>query len=147
MSLHIWCLQDPRKPSSCATFMLNSHWGTSATVKQKKVLGLCTQGHFSRVHLGNPVDRGLPGFSVREGGSPGKNTRAYWPILFAIAFWSTIFPAHLAANSPEYLVLPEPLRPKQLPHLHTWPSQGQTQVLQGSLRSKPQRTTHLQRWK
>ena len=34
--------------------------------------------------------------------------------------------------TPEYLVLPEPLRPKQLHHLHTWPSQGQTQVLQGS---------------
>ena len=27
-------------------------------------------------------------------------------------------------------------------HYHTWPSQGQTQVLHGSLRSKPQWTTH-----
>jgi len=33
-------------------------------------------------------------------------------------------------------VLPEPLRPKQLHHLHTWPSLGQIQVLQGSLRSE-----------
>ena len=33
-------------------------------------------------------------------------------------------------------MLPEPLRPKQLHHLQTWPSQGQTQVLQGSLRNK-----------
>ena len=48
-----------------------------------------------------------------------------------------LFPAALAANSPEYLALPEPLRPTQLHHLHTWPSQGQTQVLQRSLRSKP----------
>ena len=47
----------------------------------------------------------------------------------------------------QYLVLPEPLLPKQLYHLHTWPSQGQTQVLQGSLRSKPQWTAHIQRWK
>ena len=47
-------------------------------------------------------------------------------------------PAALAANSPEYLVLPEPLRPKQLHHLHTWPSQGQTQALQGSPGRKPQ---------
>ena len=30
---------------------------------------------------------------------------------------------------------------------HTWPSQRQTQVLQGSPRSKPQWTTHMQRWK
>ena len=48
---------------------------------------------------------------------------------------------------PEYLVLPEPLQPKQLHHLYTWPSQGQTQVLQGSLMSKSQWTTHMQRWK
>ena len=52
----------------------------------------------------------------------------------------------LATNSPEYLVLLEPLRPKQLHHLHTWPPQGQTQVIQGSLRSKPQWTTHMQKW-
>ena len=58
----------------------------------------------------------------------------------------SVFPAALAANSPEYLVLPEPLQPKQLHHLHTWTSQGQTQVLQGSLRSKPQWMTHMQRW-
>ena len=36
--------------------------------------------------LCNPVDCGLPGFSVRERGSPGKNTGAYWPILVAIPF-------------------------------------------------------------
>ena len=50
-------------------------------------------------------------------------------MLVAMPSYSTIFPAALATNSPEYLVLPEPLRPKQLHHLHTWPSQGQTQVL------------------
>ena len=52
----------------------------------------------------------------------------------------------VAINSPEYLVLPETLQPKQLHHLHTWPSQGQTQILQGSLRSKPWWTTYMQRW-
>ena len=31
-----------------------------------------------------PVDCRLLGFSVREGGSLGKNTEAYWPILVAI---------------------------------------------------------------
>ena len=58
--------------------------------------------------LCSPVDCGLPGFSVREGGSPGKSPRVYWPILVAIPFLSTIFPAALADNSPEYLVLPDP---------------------------------------
>ena len=53
-------------------------------------------------------------------------------------------PSH---HPPEYLVLPEPLQPKQPHDLHTWPSQGQTQVLQGSLRSKSQWMTHMQRWK
>ena len=73
---------------------------------------------FVPVHVGSlhecltlcdPVDCGLPGFSVREGGSPGRNTGAYWPILVAIPFWSTIFPAALASNPLEYLMLPEPL--------------------------------------
>ena len=71
------------------------------------------------------VDSGLPGFSFRDGGSAGKNTGVYRPTLAAIPFWSAVFPAVLAANSAEYLVLPEPLRPKHLHHLHTRPSQGQ----------------------
>ena len=41
--------------------------------------------------LCNPVDCGLPGFSVREGGSPGRNTGAYWPILVAIPFRTLYF--------------------------------------------------------
>ena len=49
MSLHTWCHQGPCKPSSCATFMLNSHWGRAAT--GKKVLGLCEQGLFCSVWL------------------------------------------------------------------------------------------------
>ena len=54
---------------------------------EKKVLRLCTQGHFSCAHtLCSPVDCGLLGFSVREGGSAGKNTGAYWPVLVAIPF-------------------------------------------------------------
>jgi len=54
-----------------------------------------------------------------------------------------LFLAALATNSPDYLMLPEPLQPKKLHHLDTWPSQGQPQVLQGSLRSKPQWMTHM----
>ena len=144
MSLHTWCCQDPGDIHSCATFALNPHWGRAAPGKKKKVLGLCMQSRFSPT-VCNPVDCGLPGFSVREGGSPGKNTGVYWPILVATLLQSTVFPVALASNSPEYLVLPEPLGPKQLHYLHTWPSQEQTQVLQGSLRSKPQWKTHMQR--
>ena len=32
------------------------------------------------------ADCGLPGFSVREGGSAGKNTGVYWPILVVTPF-------------------------------------------------------------
>jgi len=44
------------------------------------------QGHFGSVQLCDPVDCGLPGFSVREGSSPGKNTGAKGTILVAIPF-------------------------------------------------------------
>ena len=80
----------------------------------------------------------------------GLFRQEYWSVLANTgchALLGTIFPAALATNSPEYLVLPEFLQPQQLHHLHTWPSQGQTQVLQGSLRSKPQWMAHMQRWK
>ena len=35
MSLHTWCHQGLHQPSSCATFMLNSHWGRAATGQKK----------------------------------------------------------------------------------------------------------------
>ena len=145
MSLHTWCGQGSPKPSSCAIFTVNSHWAELPLAKKPCV-------YVSRItsvvsNALRPCTLCLPGFSVREGGSPGKNSGVYWPILVAIPFWSTVFPAALTANSSEYLVLPEPLQPKQLYHLCTWPSLGQTQVLQGSLRSKPQWTIHMQRWK
>jgi len=102
VSLHTWRYQCPCKPSSCATFTLNSHWGRAST-RQKmshmyahRVTSVCPT-------LCDPVDCSLPGFSVKEGGSPGKNTGAYWPIRVAIPFSITIFPAALAANSPKYL--------------------------------------------
>ena len=53
-----------------------------------------------------------------------------------------IFPTALDANSPEYLVLPEPLKPKELYHFHTWPSHWQVQVFQESFRSKPVEDPH-----
>ena len=37
MSQHTWRHQVPRKPSSCITFTLNSHWGRAATGKKRLV--------------------------------------------------------------------------------------------------------------
>ena len=82
--------------------------------------------------------------------SRGFSRQEHWSVLGNTGchtFENTILPTTLAINPPEYLVLPETLQPKQLHHIHTWASLGQTQVLQGSLKSKPQWTTHMQRWK
>ena len=71
--------------------------------------------------------------------SGGFSRKEYWNVLDNTGGHTLLehcISCCLAINSPEYLVLPEPLRPKQLYHLHMWPSLGQTQVLQGSLRNK-----------
>ena len=84
MSLHAWYHHSPHKPSSCATVMLNSHWGRAATGKEKP----CVYAH--RVTL--VVSKSLwscrlwPTRLICQRGSPGKNTGAYWPILVAIPF-------------------------------------------------------------
>ena len=76
-----------RVPASQAAAPLSCSTLTGAELPQaKKVLCLCAQGHFGCAWLCDPVDCGLLGFFVRERGSPGKNTGAYWPILVAIPF-------------------------------------------------------------
>ena len=82
---------------------------------------MCTGLLRSCLTLCDPVDWPVR-LLCQRGGSPSKNTGAYWPILVSIPFWSTIFPTTLATNPLEYLVLPETLRTNQLHHLHTWPS-------------------------
>ena len=50
--------------------MLSSHWGRAATgqkKKKKKSMFVCAGSLQSCLTLRNPVDCGLPGFSVREG--------------------------------------------------------------------------------
>ena len=62
-----------------------SRWGRAATGKSS--LTSVQAGPLqSCPTLCGPLDFGLPGFSVRESGSPGKNTGAFWPILVAIPF-------------------------------------------------------------
>ena len=133
MSLHTWCRQRPGKTSSC-TILCSTLTGAElpqaknkSCIYARRVTQLC-------LTLCNPVDCGLPG-SLSE---RGFSRQEYWSILAnsgchtLLEHCISCYPSH---QPPEYLVLPEPLRPKQLHHLYTWPSQGQTQVLQGSLRS------------
>ena len=122
MSLYTWYCQGPLNPSNCATFKLNPHWGRAATGKKKS----CIYAHGVASVVSNSLQPcGLwPARLLCQRGSPCKNTGVYWPMLVVIPFWSTIFPAALATNSPEYLVLPKRLQPKQLHHLHTCPHWG-----------------------
>jgi len=59
--------QGPHKPSSCTTFMLNSHWCRAATGQKKSLVFMHAGLLQSCSTLCHPVDCGLPGFSVREG--------------------------------------------------------------------------------
>ena len=54
--------------------------------RQKSLESMHAGSLWSCLTLCDPVDCGLPGFPVREGGSPGKNTGVCWPILVAIPF-------------------------------------------------------------
>ena len=54
--------------------------------RQKSLASMHAGSLWSCLTLCDPEDCGLPGFSVREGASPGKNTGVYWPILVAIPF-------------------------------------------------------------
>ena len=68
MSLHTWHHQGPHKPSSCTTFMLNFQWGRAAagkTAGKKSLVSTRTGLLWSCPTLCDPVDCGLPGFSVR----------------------------------------------------------------------------------
>ena len=139
MSLHTWRHQDPCKPSSLPP-SLSALTGIELPQQKKKKKNFKSCVHACRVAL-------VPSASLRpwrlwparllcrRGGTPGKNTGVFLANTGCHTHQSTVFPAALAANPPEYLVLPEPLRPKQLHHFHTWPSQGQTQALQASLRN------------
>ena len=113
--------------------------------KKKSLVLMCAGSLWSCLTLCDPVDCGLPGFSVREGVLQARILDCigqYWLLYPSRALYFLI--PYPSTPPPEYLVLPEPLRPKeQLHHFHTWPSQGHTQALQGSLKSKPQWMTHM----
>ena len=100
----------------------------------------------SHVRLCDPTDCSLPGSSIH--GIFQARVLQWGAIAFSgHAPLEHYISSALATNSPEYLVLPEPLQSKQLHQLHTWPFLGQTQVHQSSLRSKLQWMIHVLRWK
>ena len=73
-----------------------------------------------------PVDCGLPGFSIRE----WEFSRQEYRNILANTGFHTLLEVYISCcpshQLPGYLVLPEPLQPKQLDLFHTWPSQEQT---------------------
>ena len=114
-----WTCQCPCKPSSCATCMFNPHWGRAATGKKERIAST-HEGHFNRVQL-----FATPWIVAYQASlSGGFPRQEYWSILANTGCHT--LPQHYISccPSPEYLVLPEPLRPKQLHHLLTWPSLG-----------------------
>ena len=112
----------------------------------KKVLHLCMQGHFGCVQqfatLWTMACQSFlfRAFSRQEYRSVLANTGFH----ALLEHYISCFPSHQLPWVPSAAKC---LQHKQLQHLHTWPSLGQTQVLQGSLRSKPQWMTHMHRWK
>ena len=68
-------------PPSCSTLT-----GAELPQAKKSLASMHAGSLWSCLTLCDPEDCGLPGFSVREGASPGKNTGVYWPILVAIPF-------------------------------------------------------------
>ena len=107
--------------------------------KKKKILGLCAQGRFSPT-LCNPVD--WPARLLCQG--RGCSRQEYWSVLVNTGRHTLLehciswCPSRQPPWVPRGVRTPATQAAAPPPHLA---SQGQTQALQGSLRSKPQWTT------
>ena len=124
MFLHTWCWQGLCKLGSCATFALNSHW--AELPQARKALHLWAQA--SVVSNSLQPCRLRPGRLLCKGG--GFSRQEYWSV-WANTGCHTLLEHYISCCPSHQLpwvawCWPEPLRPKQLHHLHTWPSQGQT---------------------
>ena len=122
MSLHTWHLQGPHKPSSCATFTLNSHW-SRATTDQKSLPSMCAGSLWScrdspwpcKLWLARLLCQGCE-FSRQE----------YWSVLANIGCHTLLehyissCPSHQLCWVPGAARTPETQAPAPLPHLaHT----------------------------
>ena len=113
--------------------------------KKKNLVSIYTGLVQSCQTLCNPVDCGLPGFTVR-----GFCRQEYWSI-WANTGCHTLLENYISC-CPSYQLLwvpgaartPVTQAAAPPPHLALT---GKTQVLQGRLRSKPPWMTHMQRWK
>ena len=121
-AIHVSAHLAARVPESCTTFTLNSHGGRAATGKKSLAsmltgsLQSCQTLHPCSLWSARLLCQG-EGFSRQEYWSILANTGCHTLLEHCISCCPSRQP-------PENLVLPEPLRPKQLHHLHTWPSQG-----------------------
>ena len=120
-------LAPPVSPQAKQLYHLHSQPSLGQSChRQKSLPSMCTGSLRQCLTLCFPVDCGLPVFSIREW---GFSRQEYWSILANTGFhillevYISCCPSH---QLPEYLVLPEPLQPKNLNHFHTWPSQEQT---------------------
>ena len=144
MFLHTWPCQGPTKPSGCTTFTLNSHWGRAATSKKNPVF-MNAGSLQSSLTLCDPVDCGLPGFSVREGVLQARileHSGQYW-LPYLLEHCISCCPSRQPRWVPGAARTPATHTAAPPPPLALT---GPIQALQGSLRSKPQWATHMQRW-
>ena len=142
VSLHTWHHQGPCKPSSCAPFTLNSHWGRAAIGQKKSV-------HTHRVILVQsnslcpcrlcPARLVCQGFSRQEYWSVLANTGCHT----LLEYWISCCSGHQLPWVPGAARTPENQAAAAPPQLALT---GATQVLQGSLRCKPLWMTHRQWW-
>ena len=115
----------PPGPAGQALHQLHAQLSRGQSCHRQKSLAPLSAGSLqSCPTLRDPGDCGLPVFSVREG---AFSRQEHWSVLANAGCHTPLehcIPAALAANPPGYPVLPEPLRPKQLPRLITWPHRG-----------------------
>ena len=96
----------------------------------------------SSLTLCDPVDYGLPGFSVRVGVLQARileHIGQYW-LPYPLEHYISCCPS---CQAPEYLVLPELLRTKQLHHFHICPHRGKPKSSKAASGAKPQWMTHM----
>ena len=143
MSLHTWCHQGPRKSSSCTTFMLNSHWGRAATGKKKSLAFMRTESLQLCPTLCNPVDCGLPGFSVRERVLQVRILehigQDWLPYLFRALYFLLPWPPTPLST----WCCQNPCDPSSCTTFTSGPHRGKAKPSRAASGAKPQWTTHM----
>ena len=130
-------LEHPGVPKAKQLCHLHTQLSLGAELPEaKKVSCLGTQGRFGHIQLFATL------YTVACQASLSRVyfRQEYWNVLgnsSCHVLLEHYISCSLAANSPEYLVLPEPLPPKQRHHRHTWPSQGQTKSSRAASGANP----------